>query len=255
MKKIAIACALALALPLAAQQRVPVQTPDFRSATEAYEWAQQRLAKGADQESLLAATLAFSKARAWPDAPAQLRADAALGEADTYLRLKAPKNAMRALDSVPHDVIARSGRVARVKERAGEAAELMGYRDSALATYEEGLRAPEAEPAWRSLLLYRSGMAAHGLGQHAKAAARLEEAAEKLGDTSPRGVAARAALARSYAKLEDGARATAWATASQRALGRLTQTATNEGPATFVTEPTKDQLEKHLAETASLIRR
>lgn len=253
MSRTFLACALVLGMPLAGQ-RVRVDTPGFRSASEAYEWAQQRLTQGAAQEDLLLAGAAFAKARSWGDATPQLRADAALGEAGVYLRLRAPKNAMKALDSVPHGVVAESGRVARVRERAGEAAELMGYRESALATYEEGLRAAETDPAWRALLLYRSGVAAHGLGRHERAAARLEEAVEGLDETTLRGVAARAALARSYAKLDDDPRASVWVTAAERGLARMATTTTDQ-PATFVAEPSKDDLARHLADTASLINR
>lgn len=254
---LAATIAFSLSASVASGQFGSGQPPTFRSGEEAAAWAQAQLdvdARSQDvdrRDRLFAVVSAFRTARTWKDASATLQADAALGEAEAFLRLQAPKNALRAIDAVPRDTMQSSGRMARAKERAGEIGELLGSGANAHDTYEEGLRWAKDDPdsGWRTLLLYRSGVLAMALGHNERAAQRLEEVAPLLDMASLRGVAVRAALARCYAKLEDSARADAWATQAQRGLQRLTSAGIAGMPPTYVKEPTESDLLKHIAET------
>jgi tetratricopeptide (TPR) repeat protein len=265
MKSIGLAATIAFSLSasVAAGQLGPVQTPTFRSAEEAAAWAQGQLdadaRSGNDsrQQRLFAVVSAFRRARTWKDVSATLQADAALGEAEAFLRLQSPKSALQAIDAVPRDTMLSSGRMARAKERAGEIGEMLGSAANAHETYEDGLRwaKDDTDPSWRTLLLYRSGVLGMALGLNEIAAQRLEEVAPFIETASLRGVAVRAALARCYARLSDFDRADVWATQAQRSLTRLTGDGGTGMPRTYVAEPTENQITKHIEETTAMRRR
>lgn len=236
---------------LVAQEKIPVSTPTFRSASDALAWGQERLqeAQGGSSRSLksdlLNAAAAFREARMWKGAGPSLRRDAVIGEAEAFLQLSAPKNALMAIDSLPR---ADQGvRAALLVERAGEAGEMMGSRSSALAAYDRALRLANV-PAERSLATFRAGVVAFHEGRMLLAVSRLEEVASGGSKNAGRTRAAIAFLAESYARMKDHGRAEAWLSAGKSALGMARQASSTE-LRSFLPEPSDAEIAALLAKT------
>ncbi len=240
-------------------KRIPeptkVETPVFRTAQGALAWAEGQLtradAKGAGTfEDLLPTLAAYMKASGLPGASDSVRVEATIKQAEIFLRLSAPENALDTMGSLPHDIANASGRMTEIHERTAEAAEMLNHKDSPLSTYRLAVDSAKT-PEWKALALYRAGLVASNTGRDQLAATLLEEAIESLPDDTTEGILSRSVLARTYLAT-DRARAQAWSSAAKAAIGRAGRKSVL--PRTFISQPTAAQVATFVDETERLVR-